>query len=284
MESSAVLRLIIAMMIFGTVGVFVKNIPLASGEIALFRAVIATVAILLYQLIRQKNMNYLQIKSDLPWLLASGVAMGFNWIFLFEAYRYTSISLATLSYYFAPILVMLLCPFLFKEKLNLKQICCFVVATIGLVLIIGVSSGEAENHLLGICFGLAAASLYATVILLNKFVKKVDGVERTLLQFFAAILVLCPYVYMTSGIHINTLDFIGLTNMIILGLVHTGFAYCLYLASIKSLTGQKVAILSYIDPFIAILISVAILHEPMQGLQVVGGILILGSTLWSELK
>ena len=88
----AEVKYICAMMIFGTVGIFVKNISLSAGEIALFRALIGTGAILIYQFLWGRNISFRQIKSDLPWLLASGIAMGVNWIFLFEAYHYTSIS------------------------------------------------------------------------------------------------------------------------------------------------------------------------------------------------
>lgn len=276
-------KYICAMMIFGTVGIFVKNISLSAGEIALFRALIGTGAILIYQLLWGKNISFHQIKSDLPWLLASGIAMGVNWIFLFEAYHYTSVSLATLCYYFAPAIVMMICPILFKEKLTLKQSICFIMATVGLVLIIGVSLDEAANHFLGMIFGLGAAIFYATVILLNKYIKKVMGVDRTLLQFIAAIFVLLPYVCFSSGIHIGTLDNWGLFNLIFLGVIHTGFTYCLYLSSIKMLTGQKIALMSYIDPIFAIIISSLLLNETMGSLQILGGGLILGFTLFSEI-
>ncbi len=279
----AEVKYICAMMIFGTVGIFVKNISLSAGEIALFRALIGTGAILIYQFLWGRNISFRQIKSDLPWLLASGIAMGVNWIFLFEAYHYTSISLATLCYYFAPVIVMMICPILFKEKLGLKQSICFIMSTVGLVLIIGVSLGEAKNHFLGILFGLGAAIFYATVVLLNKYIKKVMGVERTLLQFIAAIFVLLPYVCFSNGIHVRSLDGWGIFNLIFLGVIHTGFTYCLYLSSIKMLTGQKIALMSYIDPIFAIIISSFLLNETMSFLQIIGGGLILGFTLLSEI-
>lgn len=277
------LKMVCAMMVFGTLGVFVKNIPLSSGEIALFRAVIATLAILGYQLISGKKVKLPSRKKDVVLLLLSGAAMGFNWIFLFEAYHYTAVSIATLSYYFAPVIVMLVCPILFKEKLTIKQVICFIMSTIGLVLVIGVGGFEGnDTNLIGIGFGLSAAVLYAAVILLNKFIKAVDGVDRTLMQFFAAIVVLIPYLCMTSGIHIGDVGSIGLLNLLIIGIVHTGIMYCMYFSSLKQLKGQEAAILGYIDPLVAIIVSVSLLGENIGFTQIIGGVLILGFTLLNE--
>lgn len=272
-------------MVFGTIGIFVKNIPLSSGEIALFRAVIATLAIIVYQLISGRKVKVPSSKKDGLLLLLSGAAVGFNWIFLFEAYHYTSVSIATLSYYFAPVIVMIVSPFLFKEKLTIKQIVCFIMSTVGLVLIIGVGGLEkSPTNLIGIGLGLSAAVLYATVILLNKFIKKVDGVDRTLMQFLAAIIVLVPYLCMTSGIHIGEIGGIGLLNLLIVGIIHTGIMYCVYFSSLKQLKGQEAAILGYIDPLVAIIVSVSLLGERIDFTQIIGGILILGFTLLNEVN
>ena len=275
--------MVCAMMVFGTLGIFVKNIPLSSGEIALFRAIIATLAIVIYQLISGKKVKLPSKKKDIILLLLSGAAMGFNWIFLFEAYHYTAVSIATLSYYFAPVIVMLVCPILFREKLTIKQVICFIMSTIGLVLVIGVGGLEgSDTNLIGIGFGLSAAVLYAAVILLNKFIKEVDGVDRTLMQFFAAIIVLIPYLCMTSGIHIGKIGSIGLFNLLIIGVIHTGIMYCMYFSSLKQLKGQEAAILGYIDPLVAIIVSVSLLGENIDFAQIIGGVLILGFTLLNE--
>ncbi len=277
------LMLIISMTVFGTLGPFVRNIPVSSGELALYRAVFAAVLILAYLLISGQKIPFGNIKKEIPLLLFSGAAMGFNWILLFEAYKYTTVSVATLSYYFAPVIVTAVCPFLFKEKLTGKQILCFVMSTVGIVMITGIGEVGSGQHLVGILFGLGAAVFYATVILLNKFIKNVEGIHRTFLQFIAAIIVLIPYVAATGGVTLGTMNATGWLNLLIVGLVHTGVTYCLYFSSLKELPGQKAAILSYIDPLVAVLISVTVLGESMGMWQVIGGILILGFTLWNEL-
>ncbi|WP_070041127.1 DMT family transporter [Robinsoniella peoriensis] len=278
-------KIILSMAVFGSLGIFIKNIPLSSGEIALFRAVIAAISILLYKFVKNEKIPFDEIKKDLLLLFLSGTAMGFNWIFLFQSYRYTSVSIATLSYYFAPVIVMAVCPILFRENLNLKQIICFVMSTLGLVLVI--DPGKilpGSNSFIGICFGLSAAVLYATVIILNKLIKNVTGIDRTLIQFFAAIIILFPYVGLTDGIHLSAAGTYGIINLLVVGIVHTGITYCLYFSSLKDLKGQEAAILSYTDPLVAIIVSVSFLGETISLTQILGGILILGFTLLNEIK
>lgn len=275
--------LIASMTIFGTLGLFVRNIPVSSGELALYRAILAALLIGVFLLVTKQKIPFKNIKKEVPILLASGVAMGINWILLFEAYKYTTVSVATLSYYFAPVIVTVVCPILFKEKLTGKQIICFVMSTLGLIMITGIGDVGGGSDFIGILFGLGAAVFYATVILLNKFIKNVEGIHRTFLQFLAAVIVLIPYVLLTSGVTVGTLKVVGWINLLIVGLVHTGITYCMYFSSLKELPGQKAAILSYIDPLVAVLISVTVLGETMTWWQVIGGVLILGFTLWNEI-
>lgn len=280
---NAKVMLTVSMAIFGTLGLFTRNIAVSSGELALYRAVLAAVLIMGYLLATKQGIDFRAVGKELLLLLFSGFAMGINWILLFEAYKYTTISAATLSYYFAPVIVTAVCPILFHERLTKKQIFCFVMSTAGLVLIIGTDNLNGNGRdLIGILFGLGAAAFYATVILLNKFIKDIAGIHRTLLQFFAAILILIPYVACTGGSSLSTLDGMGWFCLLIVGIVHTGITYCMYFSALKKLKGQEAAILSYIDPLVAVLVSVLILGESMTFLQVVGGVFILGFTLWNE--
>lgn len=278
------LMMISAMAIFGTLGLFVRKIPVSSGELALYRACLAAVLLGIFLLLTRQPIPVSKIRRELPLLLLSGVAVGINWILLFEAYKYTTVSLATLSYYFAPVIVTAVCPVLFHEKLTGRQLLCFLMSTLGLVLITGVGDVGGGRDLIGVLFGLGAAVFYAGVVLLNKFIRQVDGIHRTFLQFLAAIVTLTPYVLATSGVHLDTLDGVGWANLLVVGLLHTGVTYCMYFSSLRELPGQKAAILSYIDPLVAVALSVTVLGETMTASQLVGGGLILGFTLWNELS
>ncbi|MDU1911889.1 DMT family transporter [Fusobacterium sp.] len=281
----AKLRNISAMLIFGTIGIFVKNIELASSEIALLRGIIGGIVLISVSILVKNKISFKDVKSNLLLLLLSGGAIGLNWIFLFQAYRYTTISNATLSYYFAPVFVTLLSPVILKEKLTLKKMLCVACAMLGMICIVGNSSGvtEGRNDFLGIAYGLSAAAFYASVILMNKFLKNLKSLETTYIQLILAATVLMPYVFIVEGFNVLNISASSIPYILILGIVHTGFAYLLYFSSLKELKGQTIAVMSYIDPISAVIISAIFLRERMGVLQIAGGILILGSTLISEL-
>lgn len=282
------LMLISSMVIFGTVGLFKRFIPVSSGELALYRAILGALLLGGVLLVTRQRIPLRTIRRQLPLLLLSGAAMGVNWILLFEAYENTSIALGTISYYFAPVIVMAACPLLFRERMTGRQIICFLLSVLGMVLITCLGAPEEvageRNDLLGILLGLGAAVFYATVMLLNKFIRGVEGLHRTLLQFLAAIVTLLPYVALTGGMSLSGMDAKGWLCLLVVGLVHTGLAYVMYFPSLKELPGQKAAILSYIDPLVAVLISAFVLQEaPLTWGQLIGAVLLLGATLWNEL-
>lgn len=282
-QGIARLKILLAMTAFGTLGVFIRNIDLPTAEIAFWRGIIAFSILLGFILLKQRFTSFKKLNKKLGYFFISGIALGVNWIFLFEAYNHTSVALSTLSYYFAPTLMIIISAILFKEKLGSKQIICFLASTSGLILIIGVTKGG-NDDLVGISYGLAAAVLYATVVIFNKGLGTIDGIMRTSLQFFAVAIVLFPYVYFTKGFQILQLDQTGLLNLLVVGIFHTGIIYYFYFTSLADLKGQQVAILSYVDPLIAVLISVFILWEPINKLQILGGFLILIFTLINEIN
>jgi len=286
MSKSVQSRLMLAasMVIFGTLAPFVRNIPVSSGELALYRALMAAAIIGIYFLCSGKKPVFKSEKKEIPLLVLSGMAMGINWILLFEAYKYTTVSVATLSYYFAPVIVTVASPILFREKLRSKQIICFVMSTIGLCLVIGIpGTADGTAHPVGVLFGLGAAVFYATVVLLNKFIKGVAGIERTFLQFLAAIVILVPYVALTGGVTLSGMNAAGWICLLVVGIIHTGLTYCMYFSSLRNIPGQAAAILSYIDPLVAVVVSVLVLHEGITIFQLIGGLLILVFTLLNEL-
>lgn len=139
-----------AAVIFGTLAPFVRGISVSSGELALYRAVMAALLVGGYLLVSGQKLALRANRREAALLLLlSGMAMGVNWILLFEAYRYTTVSVATLSYYFAPVLVTAACPLLFHERLTGKQIVCFVMSTLGLVLVIGVGGAPRRRGCAG---------------------------------------------------------------------------------------------------------------------------------------
>lgn len=272
------------MFIFGTIGIFINYIPLPSGFIAFFRGIIGAGVIGAYIFFSKKKSDKTSIKKNLALLLVSGGAIGFNWIFLFEAYRHTTVATATLCYYMAPVFVILISPIFLREKLTVKKILCAVTALLGMCFISGVVGGviPSKDQFLGIVFGLCAAGLYASVMIMNKKIMGVAAQDKTFLQLFAAGIVVLPYTLLAENPTFNGTTPTTLVLLMTVCVVHTGLAYLLYFGSFEGVSASTAAIMSYIDPLVAIILSAVILTQPMNALSILGAILILSGALISE--
>ena len=284
-ENNARVSLILAMVIFGTIGIFRKYIPLSSGIVAFVRGFLGVAFLLAFIKFRKIKMDKSVIKKYLLMLLVSGAFIGLNWVLLFESYRYTSVAVATLCYYMAPIFVMIISPFLLKEKLSSRKILCVVVALLGMVFVSGVldSGIPSASELRGILFGLGAAALYATVVMMNQKLGEVLTYDKTIMQLGAAAVVLIPYILLTEDLSAVALTPLIVVMLIVVGVLHTGIAYALYFDSMNGLKAQTVALFSYIDPIVAIILSALFLKEPMTIYSGIGAALVLGATMISEL-
>lgn len=277
--------LILAMSIFGTIGVFRNYIPFPSGFIAFSRGLLGTSFLLLTAFIRGRRLSFQAIRNNIILLIVSGALIGFNWILLFESYRYTTVATSTLCYYMAPIFVILASPLVLSEKLSARKILCVIIALFGMVLVSGIFKTEFNgvSELYGVFFGLGAAVLYASVIILNKKLVEIPANEKTIMQLLSAAIVVLPYTLFAENISEIIFTPFALTLLLIVGIIHTGLSYHLYFNSFKDLKAQTVALLSYIDPAVAILASALVLREKIGVFEIFGAVLILGSTLVSEL-
>ena len=269
-----------SMLIFGTIGIFRRFIPIESSLLASARGLMGAVFLAVFVKLRGGKIRHGLKGSIIARLALTGVAMGFNWILLFEAYNYTSVSIATLCYYMQPVIVVALSPLLFKEKLTLRKILCLAAAVCGMVLIS--SPGSSGGSIKGILFGLGAAVLYASVIILNKTVRDVDVYEKTIIQLLAAGAVMIPYLLISGLPEPVSMGVRGWIMLLVVGLVHTGLAYALYFGSMDDLEAQTIALLSYLDPLTALILSALILHEHLTLPGVIGAVLILGAAVVSE--
>jgi len=283
--SKSYIMLISSMLIFGTIGVFRRYIPLSSSLLACSRGFIGSVCIYAYLSLKGHRIFKSIDKRKLLLLSVSGGLMGFNWILLFEAYRYTSVAVATLCYYMAPTMVILLSPIIFKEKLSGRKKLSSLLALTGMVLISGVIDGASNSasDFKGVILGLGAAVLYASVVIINKKITLDDPYEKTVIQLFSAAVILVPYLLLTEDLSDFQISISAVVMLSVLGIIHTGLAYVLYFAGIDGLRTQSVAVLSYIDPVSALILSFLILHESMTALNAAGAVLIIGAALISEL-
>ncbi|MBQ4353975.1 MAG: DMT family transporter [Clostridia bacterium] len=283
------LKLTAAMLIFGTIGIFVRHIPLSSALIALFRGVIGLVFLLGVTAVLRSPLSRADIRKNALLLIVSGALLGLNWVMLFESYRHTTVATATLCYYLAPIFVILVSPFLLGEKLTVKKILCMIAALIGMVFVSGVADGGFSANVTGIVYGLIAAVFYASVVLLNKKMHPIGAYDKTIVQLAVSSAVLGVYMLCTGAFSGAFRDMDGVLPWVLLlvvGIVHTGIAYALYFSSVdkNGVSSQTAAVLSYIDPVTAIILSALLLGEPMTVYSAVGTVLVLGAAFVSEVS
>lgn len=278
------MMLIGSMCIFGTIGILRKYINMPSSFIALCRAVVGAVFLITVVLIRKSSVNFSEIRKNLPWLILSGAFLGFNWILLFEAYNYTTVTCATLCYYMAPSIVVVASHILFNERLNFKKGLCVLVALFGMILVSGViqTGIPSLGEVYGILYGLGAAVLYASVVLLNKKLTISSAFDKTIFQLGIAAAMLLPYTLLTEDLSQAVFSPLGVSLLVVAGIVHTGIAYAMYFGSVRYLNGQTVALLSYVDPILAIILSALVLNEPIGIAEITGAVLILGAACVSE--
>ncbi len=275
------MQIILSMLIFGTIGVFRRAIPYPSGVIALARSVIGLVFLLLLRLLRRDPLRRAELRRNGWKLLLLGAMLGANWICLFEAYSYTSVAAATICYYMAPVFILLLSPPLFGEKLTARKGLCAAAAVLGMALVSGVFEGGLHGAR-GLALGLTAAGLYAAIVIVNRTLTGISAEDRTVVQFAAAALVMLPYVLLTGEAAALPLTPGIALRLGVMGVVHTGLAYVLYFGGVAEVPAQTAAFLSYIDPVVAVLLSLTVLREPMSLPALLGAALVLGAMLWSE--
>lgn len=276
------LELVLSMCIFGTIGAFRRWIPIPSGTLALFRSVIAVICLVGVLFLKKGRLDMAAAKKNVWLLLASGICCGMNWILLFEAYRFTSVSIATVCYYMSPIFVILFSPLVLKERITLKKTVCVLAALLGVTILSGIFQSGLYG-IRGVLLALGSAALYSCIIFLNKFIRDIPGFDRTIWQLLIAAAATLPYVLVNGEFQELTLTPSVVILLLVLGVIHTGLAYYLYFGSISGIPAQTVAILGYIDPLVAILTSVLLLGEPMTLPTIIGCILVLGAAILSEL-
>lgn len=283
--NSSKLKYLTAMFIYGTVAMFSHYILLSATGIVLSRAVLGVVVILIYALlIKRQKIDFEKIKKNLLWLILAGVSLGLNWVCLFTSYEYTTVAIATLLNYLAPVIMILLSPLILKEHLTLKRVICVLVAFLGMFLIIDPTGISGGINKIGLLLGMGSATAYVGIIVFNKLMKEIDPYSKTVVILLVAAFVILPFAILNTDFSLIIIDYKLIILLLVIGIIHTGIAYILYFGSMPNLESQTISILSYIEPVVSIILSVIILKEEMSYLTLIGAFLILGATLLSELR
>lgn len=272
-----------AMVVFGSIGLFVRRIPLTSAQISLLRGIAGCLCLALAAP-RCGGFSWRHVRDNAGWLLVAGSFMGVQWILFFEALRWTTVAAGTICYYLAPAFLLALAPFMLGESFKRSTAVCIAVSLAGLACIAAGGGGAGKNDVLGITCGVLAALGYAVAIVANKRLRGITPLESTIADLFVAAAFLAPYVLLTDGISFAGLDGTGWLCLATLCFFHTGAAYLMYFAALRALPARTTAALSYIDPLSAVLFSFAVLGESISPLQWLGGALILGATFVNEMR
>lgn len=281
-RSKSLIFFIASMVIFGTNGLIVANISLGSAEIVLMRTFLGSLFLLAIVLVK-RSFSFADLKADLVPATMGGAALGLNWVLLFSAYRSAGVGLSTLTYYCGPIIVLALSPVLFREKLTWNKLLAIAAVAVGMFCITGDIEPGSDVQT-GILFGGGAALLYASLIVANKRVKRLSGLNCAMYELIVAFFVVLIYL-LASNVKLPVIPAAeDIVWVLVIGLVNTGLAYYLYFSSLQKLPGQTVALVCYIDPLTALLVSGAFLGEKLLGVQIAGAVLILGGACLGELK
>ena len=278
------LKYILAVVIYGTIGPILRFINLPSEFVVFSRGVLGTVSILVFMKTIGRKVDFIAIKSNLRPLILSGFFLGLNWVFLFAAYVRISVAVASLLNYTAPIMVVIVAPFLYKERIKPMKAVCIVIAFVGVVLTSGiVSVGIGKVDLIGITLPVLAALAFVGIVVCNKRLVDIDPYNKAIVQLAASAITVFPYVlYNNFGKSIE-FNFKSIILVLLLGAVHTGVAYCLYFESLGALSVQSIAVLGYLEPVVSVLGSVFILHQSLDMYGWIGAALIIFSSAASEL-
>ena len=282
MKKLSLIKLITSMTVFGTIGLCVRMINVERGLLAALRGIIGALFLLAFVFIIKKKPDLAAIKKNLLILVLSGAAIGVNWILLFESYSYTTIETSTLCYYMAPVIVIIASPFVLGTKIGLKKWICVVVALVGMSLVSGIFEGSGEGSVIGILLALGAACFYASVTILNKKLRDISSYDTTIVQLLVAGLTILPYTLLCEDNSLADFDPTSIIMALVVALVHTGISYALFFSSIRELPMETVAIFSYLDPIVAVALSL-FLKEPMTIPMAIGAVLIILALIASEI-
>lgn len=282
MKNKTELKFLAAIAIFGSIGLFLEFIGLPRGIVAFGRSLFGTLFVLAVVLLRGKKPDKEAIRKNLRWLILSGMSLGFNWIFLFTAYEVSSLALGILCNYLAPVLVVLIAPILWKDKLTLPKMLCVGAAFVGIVFVSGLPDGGAVN-VEGIVMGLLSAVTFVFIVVFNRKLDGVTAFDKAVVQLAVATVTIFPYALFESVTKEFTVDPVSVLLVVVLGFFHTGVAYCFYFDALGKISTQAFAVIGYLEPVMAVLISAFLLGTPMTVFGWIGAVLIIGAALVGEL-
>lgn len=254
-------------------------------EVVCIRVTMSAILLILFILIRDKSKLKIHIK-DIPLFIGTGVCsiVFFNLCYFEAIHVIGGSSLPALLLYTAPIFVMIISIFLFKEKITKKKILSLVMTFGGLVLVTEVLSSSHTISLKAILLGLGAGLGYALYSIFGKFlVNKYDPLTITAYTFTTASVFSIPISKITN--HISLIFSLqGIISSISLALVCTILPFLCYTTGLKKIEAGKASVLATIEPFVASVVGLLFFNESLTISKISGMLLILAAIVILNLR
>ena len=281
MDKRAFIKYLSALLLFGLNGIVASHIALNSYEIVFLRTLIGSILLLFLFLLSKGRFHIKEYKKYTLFITLSGIAMGTSWMFLYEAYQQIGVSLSSLLYYCGPVIVMILSPLIFKEKLTIPKLVGFAVVLVGILLVNG-NAADGNINTWGLFCAAMSAVTYFFMVTLNKQAKNITGMENSVIQLIVSFLTVGIFMLVKQGIIIHV-PANAWFWVLVLGVVNTGIGCYLYFSPLSKLPVQTVAVCGYLEPLSAVVFAAILLGEKMTLLQVVGAACIIGGAMIGEL-
>ena len=281
MDSKAFIKYILALLLFGLNGIVASHIPLNSYEIVFLRTLIGSTLLIALFLLSKGKFHIKAYKRDTLFIVLSGIAMGTSWMFLYEAYQQIGVSLSSLLYYCGPVIVMILSPLVFREKLTAPKVLGFATVLVGILLVNG-HAADGDSNIWGLFCGAMSAVMYSFMVTLNKQSKNISGMENSVIQLVVSFLTVAVFVGIKQGFIINV-PATAWTWILVLGIVNTGIGCYLYFSPLSKISVQTVAVCGYLEPLSAVVFAALLLGEEMTVIQIIGAASIIGGAMIGEL-
>lgn len=280
MDKKAFIKYLCALLLFGLNGIVASQIALSSYEIVFLRTLIGSSLLIVLFLFGKGTFHLKENRRDALFITLSGIAMGTSWMFLYEAYQQIGVSLASLLYYCGPVIVMVLSPLIFHERLTWPKLAGFLIVLVGIALVNGKVAGE--RNAWGLFCGAMSAVMYFLMVTLNKQSRQIVGMENSVIQLTVSFLTVAIFVGIKQAfiIHVPSEAW---PWILVLGVVNTGIGCYLYFSPLAKLPVQTVAICGYLEPLSAVVFAAILLGEKMSAIQILGAACIIGGAMIGEL-
>ncbi|MGH2785645.1 MAG: DMT family transporter [Actinomycetota bacterium] len=266
-------ELIVCGLLWGSIGVLVKEIDVGAAVTVFFRLALGAASVVAVWALRGR-LSELRIVRDRGLVLMSGLTLAFHWVVFFEAYKRLPVATTILIVYVGPVLIAAFAPAVLGERLERGTMYALALSIGGIALIAvpATGSGDAWGYLAA---GAAALTFAVLVLTLKRVSPEVPAQAIVAWQLGIAAVAVSPFLIDASAREIVR----AAPTLLTLGIVHTGLSGILYVGALQIIKAQHASILVYLEPVTAVLWAWGVLGEQPELATIAGGLLIIAAGL-----